>query len=246
MLLSVARVSRILGGSSGSIFSHKIRGFSWKSRLNRDPEERQKKLESLSKRYTLRRIDVLDESPAPQTDSTTLHKVRDNIANILSRVDSRITKISNIEALDREELLQTPIGTIPLAALASVTMSGPKSATVVAHDRGNIDRIFKALKHAFAHCSCSILGRERVEVKIPRITPEVRELRGAQVSKLIDESRKELKKAELLVYKEIKASQKGPTHATTSLVERVKVEFSTATKLLDDALVAAIDKLGLE
>lgn len=224
-----------------------VRFFSWKSRLNRDPEIRQRKLESLNKRYTLRRIDALDDDSSLSSDTATvMNKVHESIGKILSRADSQINKISNIDAIDKEELLQIPVGTVPLGTLATITMSGVKSATVVVNDRGNIDRVFKALKHAFSHCSCTILGRERVEVKIPLITPELRETRGAQVAKCVENTRKELKKAELLFYKEIKNTQKGPSHEVTSLVERIKTEVSTANKLLDDAMDAAIDKLGLE
>ena len=238
---------RLFTARSQSLNACSVRFFSWKSRLNRDPEIRQRKLESLSKRYTLRRIDVLDEVSAVSSDAVTvMSKVQENIGKILSRADSQINKISNIDAIDREELLQIPVGTVPLDTLATITMSGDKSATVVVNDRGNIDRVFKALKHAFSHCTCTILGRERVEVKIPLITPELREKRGDQVEKCVENTRKELKKAELLFYKEIKNTQKGPSHETTSLVERIKTEFFTANKLLDDAMDAAIYKLGLE
>ena len=229
------------------LFFQATRCFSWKSRLNRDPELRQKKLESLNKRYTLRRIDVLDgEGESASSGGQVLQQTHEKIATILSRADTRINKITNIEAIDRDEVEKTLVGTTPLGSIASVSMTGSKAATVVVHDRGNIDRVLKALKHAFSHCTCTILGRERVEVKIPRITPEIREKRGVLVSKCVDESRKELKKAELILYKEIKTSHKGPSHATASLVERIKTEFSTANKLLDETFDAAIDKLGLE
>ena len=83
-------------------------------------------------------------------------------------------------------------------------------------------------------------------MKIPPITAELREARGELAEKCFDEIKKELKKSELLLYKEIKATFNGPSHATAALVERIKAEFSTANQLVDESLTAAIEKLGLE
>jgi ribosome recycling factor len=247
-MLHIRSIPRIrFCDSSVSIWSYKSRLFSWKSRLNRDPELRQKKLESLNKRYTLRRLDVLDgQSIYPQDGSEFFPRVQRSIETILARADSRMSKISNIDELDREEMENIGVGSTPLQAIASIHMSGPRSCTVAVRDRGNIDRVFKALKHAFPHCMCSILGRERVEVKIPPITAELREARGEVAEKCIDEIKKELKKSELLVYREIKTTFHGPSHVTAALVERIKAEFSTANQLVDESLTAAIEKLGLE
>lgn len=221
--------------------------FSWKSRLNRDPELRQKKLESLKKRYTLRRLDILDEpTEYPKDGSEYFSRAQVSIEAILAKADSRMNKISNIEELDREELEKLAVGSTPLQALASLHMSGSKACIVAVRDRGNIDRVHKALKHAFPHCTCSILGRERVEVRIPPITAELRESRGQLAERCVEEIKKELKKAELILYKEIKATSNAPSHITAALVERIKAEFSKANQLIDETLISAIEKLGLE
>ena len=220
--------------------------FSWKSRLGRDPEERQRKLESLAKRYTLRRIDALEDESTSLSESSRFHKrAQDTIATILFRGESRVSKLTNIDELDKNELENVPVGTVPLSNIATISLEGSKRSVIVVMDRGNIDRVYKSLKHAFPHCTCTILGRERVEVKIPPITAELREKRGEMISKSIDEFRKELKKSELLFYKEIKAAQTGGKSQVNSL-EKIKAEFSMANKLLDECLDAAIDKLGLE
>ena len=220
--------------------------FSWKSRLGRDPEERQRKLESLAKRYTLRRIDALEDESTSLSESSRFHKrAQDTIATILFRGESRVSKLTNIDELDKNELENVPVGTVPLSNIATISLEGSKRSVIVVMDRGNIDRVYKSLKHAFPHCTCTILGRERVEVKISPTTAELREKRGAMVSKSIDEIRKELKKSELLFYKEIKAAQTGGSSQVTSL-EKIKAEFSIANKLLDVCLDDAIDKLGLE
>jgi len=119
--------------------------------------------------------------------------------------------------------------------MANVRLSGPRLATIFLNDRGYIDRVFKSVKAGYPFCICTIIDRERVEIKIPRISEDFRVVRAEQVAKTIRDTRKELKKFDLSVRKDFK-----------EIDDRVKGEFQAANALLDDAEIDAIDRLGLE
>ena len=171
------------------------RDFSWKSRLNRDPELRQRKLESLNKRYILRRFDKLDFDEQSQSSVIFSH-VQDSISSTLSKADVRLSKLTNIFSFEQSQLEGLLVGKTYLHQLAHVTLPSSRSATIVVPDRGNIERVMKAVKIAFPYCQSSIIDRERISLKIARVSPEVREDRGKLVQKHINEVKKDLKKLE--------------------------------------------------
>jgi ribosome recycling factor len=219
----------------------KVRFFSWKSRLNRDPELRQRKIESLNRRYALRRIDILETSSDTQQGQL-FSRMQDSIASILGRTESRIEKLVSIESLDKSAIELLNVGTEPLERLGSVRMTGLKHATVFVNDRGNIDRVYKTIKAAYPFCMCTIIDRDRIELKIPRLTGEFRLSRGEEVTHSVKEARKQIKKLELSIACELKKNH-SKDH---EIIDKVKQEFEAANKLLDDAETHAIDKLGLE
>jgi len=225
-----------------------LRRFSWKSRISRDPELRQKKLESLKKRYTLRRIGVLQETEAaPVPGSKMLSTISESLDQRLSAISIQTERLCQIHSVEKSDLESTRVGdTIPLFALTSaITQPNPRSAVVVVKDKGNTERVFKALKRSFPSLIVSIMDRERVEVKLPRITEELRLYRGNQVAKLIEETRKTLKNLELQSYDQIKKGSYSSSDAL-SLRTKLRESFASAEKTLEQMEEKALDSLGLE
>lgn len=225
-----------------------LRRFSWKSRISRDPELRQKKLESLNKRYTLRRIGELEDTEAvPVPGSQMLSTISESLDQRLSAISIHTERLCQIHSVEKSDLESTRVGdTIPLISLSSaITQPNPRSAVVVVKDKGNTERVFKALKRSFPSLIVSIMDRERVEVKLPRITEEFRIDRGNQVAKFIEENRKALKKLELQTYDQIKKGSYSSSDVL-SLRTKVRESFASAETTLDGIEKDALDSLGLE
>ena len=163
--------------------------------MNRDPELRQRKLESLNKRYIMRRFDELDPEKHNQP-SVIISRVIELIAISLSKAEDRVSKLTNIFSLEQSQLESLLVGKTPVYKLARVFLTGTRGATLVLVDRGNIDRVLKAVKNAFPYCQCTIIDRERIELRISRVSPELREERGKLVQKAVNDTRKDLKKLE--------------------------------------------------
>ena len=224
------------------------RQFSWKSRLNRDPDLRQRKQEALNKRYTLRRLGELEEDvKGSEPHGTLITRFRDQVDAKLSTASSRISKFSNIEFIDKADLHGAKVGeTIPLADLvASISTPNPRCAVIVVKDRGNTERVLKALKRELPHLQVSIMDRERIEVRLPKATAELREDRGRVIDGIAQQAKKDLKKLELQTYDVIK-KQSITKAEMLAIRDQVEKEFSSASKKLDAAVDEATEALGLE
>lgn len=218
--------------------------FSWKSRQKRDPDLRAEKLKVLEKRYTLRRIGELkdsDELRRPVLQH--LEEVSVSIRRTTDELRSRIQPLISIESLNPAVLGNTQVGSLTLGKLAMILQPNPRTLVLVARDRGSVDLILKTARRANPICSVSILDRERVEVKLPPLTDELKLKLGSDVERLCKECTKQLKKTELLKYKELVGLSKAEIEGVRW---SVKLEFEKAEKAVESILKTAIDELGLE
>ena len=222
--------------------------FSWKSRQNRDPEARIRKQESLNKRYTLRRLGELPDEAGESTSSTAVvARARDQAMRKVNSTLTRVLRLSNVSSIDKAEVYACKVGeSVSLSDLvASISTPSPRSAIVVVKDRGNTERVFKALKREFSSLQVSLMDRDRVELKLPEITDSLRENRGQLIDALVDQTKKELKKLELQVYADIKQRQLTQSEVMALRVELGDV-FLSALSQLEKSLNSALDDLGLD
>ena len=223
------------------------RNFSWKSRLNRDPEMRQRKLEILNKRYLLRRLDALEDVDVVVPSDSVVNRCKDLVEKKMASVSDRVCKQANISSIDGEELRVLNVGsgmTLKEWTL-SISQPSPRSAIIVVKDRGNTERLFKHLKRAFPNMFVTLMDRERVELRLPQITNDLREKRGEVVDKLISDSRKELKKLELQTYDELKRMSLADRQLHDAR-ERTRSVFQAAEENLNTVLKTAMDDLGID
>jgi ribosome recycling factor len=222
------------------------RGFSWKSRLNRDPELRQRKLEILNKRYLLRRLDALENEDHATSGGVIVQQTRDLVEQKLTTLSNRVSKLANLSSIDKEELEEVDCGggTSLKTLTISVSQSSPRSAIIIVKDKGNTERLFKQLKREFPNLTVTMMDRERIALRVPTITEDLRERRGEMVDKLITDSRKELKKLELQTYNEIKKQMSD--RELLAIRERIRSVFDAAEKDLDSTLKTAMDELEID
>lgn len=169
---------------------------SWKSRLGRDPELRQKKLEKLNKRYTLRRFDELDDVLDVPTGVPHASEITPVIHSTLDKLSSDLERIVGPSTLAKDMICDTKVGGASLRQLATTTMNSPYTATIVPYDRGNLDMVFKAVRIHFPTCTATILGRDRIELRLKELTSKEVESRESEIANLISNAEKQLKKLE--------------------------------------------------
>jgi hypothetical protein len=212
--------------------------FSWKSRLGRDPELRQRKIEKLNQRYTLRRFDELEEPtdassiPGPADSSAETHVVSQSVSASVQKVSDEISRILGPRQLTRDLFDNMRVGTIPLHQFATFTVFSEYEAVVVARDKGNIDMLFKSLRTQLSTCSATILGRERVEVRLRELTGKEIDGRRTAIYSVIDSALKALKRLEL------KTTEKGPD------VRRIFSNAEVQMKGIRDEAMMILDELG--
>ena len=207
-----------------------------------------RKLESLKRRFTLRKIGELDDPEvAAFPGSSILDRVRDGIQRRLNSLDGRTHSLANLVAIDVRLLEETPMGqSLSLRQLAlSVSTPNPRTAVIVVKDRGNTERVYKATKREHPNLVVTLMDRDRVEAKLPTVTDDLRIQRGELVHKLVHDANKALKKSELQAYNEIKALSL-PAPSMNEVREAVRAEFLHAAEYIETLQAHALDELGLE
>lgn len=224
------------------------RSFSWKSRLGKDPELRRLKQESLNKRYAFRRFGELENSQSDdKADTNWVSSLRESVLVRYTEAFVTIKQLANISSLRREDVLESSVSdSIALKQLAlSVSLPNPRTAIVVVKDRGNTERVLKSLKRSFPNWIVTLMDRERVEIKLPKLTEGLRVSRGQGIGRRVDELKKDLKRSELRAYERIRKSCLSPQDATI-LKEQVKAMFGDIESQLNVLSKDLIDSLGLE
>ena len=221
--------------------------FSWKSRLNRDPELRERKKESLKKRYLLRRLEPLDIESSDAPGSSYASKTRELLEQRMAGYVNRVSKLANVTSVDRSEIESISMGNERSLKdlLQSVSHPNPRSAIVVVKDRGNTERVLKVLKREFPNLLVSLMDRERVEVRQPQLTDELREERGRMIDSFLSSTRKELKKLELVSYEELKKSSLREKDIQ-EIRFQIRQLFSVAESELDSIMRTAMDELDID
>jgi ribosome recycling factor len=229
------------------VISTPFRNFSWKSRLSREPEIRERKIEALNKRYLLRRLDELDGPEPSAPGYAAIASVKEVVEKRLSQITDRVEELSNVVSIDREDLAESMVGKeLKLRDVAlSISLPNRRSAIIVVKDRGNTERVLKVLKRANPNLIVSLMDRERIEVKLPKDSAELREARGEAIDEILARFRKELKKLELQAYDEIKKLRFNDRD-TLVLRENARAIFSAAEQTLDNLLHAAMEDLGID
>ena len=192
-----------------------FRSFSWKSRQNRDPDLRLRKKELLDKRYTFRRIGVLDESGLVNDVS----EAERFIEKVLLEFANEISMLKNVSSVDRTSIETIMIGKVPLSSFALVSQQNPRTVVIVPKQVGNLDLVLKNVRRVL-HPSweAHMLDRDRIEVNLVPNRSAVQ-----HISHLCNETLKKLKKYELETYAELR---KKNTHR--DVFEEIKVKFKQA------------------
>lgn len=225
-----------------------VRSFSWKSRLKKDPDLRLKKLEALNRRYSLRRLGELpDETPKLLLGEPVLSQCRREVKKRIEVVTHRLKRFSNLSTVDRVDLEETSMGEAHQVRdyIISIQQPNPRTAVVVVKDRGNTERILKSLKSKHPNFLVTLMDRERIQVALPRITKEFRELRGKHVNDEITKAKKELRKLELQSFRDL---EKMTLNRFEFLQwrERVAIEIKNTEPILETLLADALENLELE
>jgi hypothetical protein len=215
--------------------------------MNRDPDLRVKKQESLNKRYLLRRLDSLETELIDFPGESCVSRTRELVEQRMATFANRVGKLANVSSIERSEVEATPLGNSQSLRelILSISQPSPRSAIIVVKDRGNTERVFKILKREFPNLSVSLMDRERVELRQPTITDAIREERGGMVDNLISAARKELKKLELQSYDELKKSSLSDRDLQTSR-SLVKQIFAAADSDLEAMMKTAMDELEID
>jgi ribosome recycling factor len=215
--------------------------------MKRDPELQERKVELLNKRFGLRKMEELKEVSSSIPGESMIERIKDLVETRTNQISQRVSKLSNVTDLDRGMIEDTEIGKGIKMKVLALSISQPNSRTVivVVKDRGNTERLYKALKREYPNHRVSLMDRERIELTLPGLTDEVREGRGEQVDAVISAGRKELKKLELEMYDEIKKLNL-PEKEVIILRTTVRDIFEKAEQDLEWLFKSAMDDLDLD
>lgn len=215
--------------------------------MKRDPELRERRVELLKKRFGLRKMEELKEASSSIPGESMIERINDLVENRTMQISQRVSKLSNVTDLDRGIIENIEIGKGVHMKVLALSISQPNSRTVVVvvKDKGNTERLHKALKREYPNLRVSLMDRERIELTLPVLTDEAREGRGEQVDAVISAGRKELKKLELQTYDEIKKLNL-PEKEVIILRTTVRDMFEKAEKDLERVFESAMDDLNLD
>lgn len=234
------------------VFQKSIAGqsrvFSWFSRLNKNPEDRVRKVEALNRRYTLRRLGKLpDESPKLLPGETVFLKCHEDIRKRLEDLKARIGRLANISSVPRSDLEETIVGENHHVKdyVRTTLQPNPRTAILVVREKGYTELVLKSLKAKHGNYLFSIMDRERIQVSLPRITDEFRKFRGKLVDKEAAKVKKELEKLELQCVQDLESSAtKSPEWFRWK--ERIEIEIKNAQLIVQSLLENALEILDLE
>jgi hypothetical protein len=215
--------------------------------LDRDPEARARKAESLKKRYLLRRIDPIDDDGLPSSGGEMYRRTRSSVERKLGEVSDSVAKLANVLSIERDVLGEIRVGNNLFLKdlIHSIQSSSPQSSVIVVRDRGNTERLLKVLRRELPQLKVRLMDRERIELLVPAVTPELREERGEKIDRLITTAKKELKKLELQAYDELKKSGLSDRDILTAR-EAIRGIFTPAENALDSSLETAMEKLDID